>query len=150
MAAFKFIHYKDGDKTDREYLIFAYLNAINNPYIICFGVAALHYRGVLKDQYGRREYDIFGMSLLGKSLEDLLERERVFDSITILLILQKMIKVLKYIHGCNVIHNDIKPGNILTCATELVAIGSIVIAFCFYFNRNKKRNSLILINSYRL
>lgn len=106
-------------ETDQEYAIYAALNAINNPAAPFLGIPNLIYRGISKDGY-----NIFGIDLLGDSLETLLKK-RPFNDITLLLILQKMLRILKYIHGRGVVHNDIKPDNILLMRSELVVIGRL-------------------------
>lgn len=105
------------------------LNALNNDKITVYGVPELLYSGM------EGEFDIMGLTLLGKDLHTRFKLENYkFDMITSLLILQKMIRIMKYIHGCDIVHNDIKPDNILLFGCELIIIGkNLVLILLFFF-----------------
>lgn len=103
--------------------MYAALDAIDNPMITLVGVPNLIYRG-----NAGNGYSIFGFSILGESLDGLLRRYE-FDEITLLLILQKMLRILKYIHGCGVVHNNIQPDTILLLSSELVLTGDLLSNF---------------------
>lgn len=134
MTALKFINESKESEVRKEFVMYAVLDAIDNPDVIKKGVPALLYRG------NWHEFYIMGISLLGKSLEDKEKEEhRRFDSITILLLLQKLIRAFKYVHGRGVIHNDVKQDNILFLAdAEVVLIGNLVknlkFEFAFHFD----------------
>lgn len=126
--ALKFTHKSQAPPNDKEYEIFKALHAIDNPDVILNGVPALLYHSVVN------EFDIMGITLLGQCLFlKFIELKYKFTWITILLIFQKMIRILKYIHGCGVVHNDIKPQNIHLYGTELVLIGKTAFVFCKKF-----------------
>lgn len=109
---------------DQEYKMYSYLNAVCNSSVVLCGVPGLFYRGVSSE-----DYHIIGISVVDISLADLYENYK-FESITLLLTLQNLIKKLKYIHGCGIVHNDIKPENILSYGTELIIIGKLYNSFC--------------------
>lgn len=116
-AGLKFVSNANVREVDQEYYIYAALDAINNPMAPLLGIPNLIYRGVTADGYC-----ILGMTYLGESLDEMHKKEP-FTELTLLLILQKMLRILKNIHGCGVLHNDVKPANILLFASELVLIG---------------------------
>lgn len=92
-VAFKFslnnlIHEKINEKfIDREYRMFAAMNAINNEAVEHNGVPALYYRGTYDD------YDIIGITLLDELLEDKIEElpEKKLTALDVLLVFQKMV-----------------------------------------------------------
>lgn len=62
----------------------------------------------------------------GKSLDELIQERRYLSNEAVLLIFNEVCKGLKYAHDKNVIHRDIKPGNILISregAVKLVDFG---------------------------
>lgn len=121
-AAFKFSHYSKKVEIDQEFKIYAILNAVNNPSVVSYGIPAVLYRGISPDGY-----HMLGITLLGQSLQKMFNlKYGILEPITILLIFQKLIRTLKYIHGCGVVHNDIKPDNILLHDTELFIIGKLM------------------------
>lgn len=129
MVALKFIHKSMIEEIRKEFVMYAVLDAIDNPDVVKKGVPALIYRGNWGDFY------IMGISLLGKSLYDKLKEYKKFNATTILLIIQKLIRAFKYIHGRGVIHNDVKTDNILFLyGAELALIGNIDRLFLKFFN----------------
>lgn len=111
-------HSDDEELVEKEFKLFAALNAINNPSVLEFGILSLCYRGILFDKY-----HVLGFNYIGDSMKKTLDKGTTYSSLTILLTFQQAIRSLKYIHGKGVIHNDIKPENLLLSGMELFIKG---------------------------
>ena len=80
-----------------EATIMSYLKGPNIPFIKSFG-----YSG---------NYNVLVMQLLGKSLEDLINKYNTFTIKTTAMLGYQMVYILQYIHDRHIIHRDIKPDN---------------------------------------
>jgi serine/threonine-protein kinase len=49
----------------------------------------------------------------GESLQDLIARKMTFDEDSALYVVLQATKAMEYLQGCNILHRDIKPGNLL-------------------------------------
>lgn len=85
--------------------------------------ALLDYFQIEQDLYLVEEY------IPGKTLAQIIKKQRVFTQVEVAIFLIKMLHLLEYIHSHRLIHRDIKPQNIILCQTDrrfvLVDFGAV-------------------------
>ena len=88
---------KNVDLLETEASIMNYLKGPNIPFIKSYGSAG--------------NYNILIMQLMGKSLEELINKKKTFSVKTVCLLGFQMVTILEYIHNKHIVHRDIKPDN---------------------------------------
>jgi len=80
---------------------------------------------IVKGYRVARERDVFfcAMELIeGRCLQDDLDEDNPLDEILALKVVTQVAKALSYLHGRNLVHRDIKPGNIMLAGDRAVLI----------------------------
>lgn len=121
----------------KEYLLYRHLeceyrDVAGLPRIYKYAKVATIFDGV-------KDSNMLVMTRLGKSLLDIVVQteERKLPVGLVMKLAIQAISILEYIHSKGVIHNDIKPGNILCAPHDLNCIHLVDFGFSeFFINRN--------------
>ena len=122
---------KNANLLESEASIMNYLKGPNIPFVKSYGTSG--------------NYNILIMQLMGNSLEELINQNKIFSIKTVCLLGYQMITILEYIHKKHIVHRDIKPDNFVMGLNNLSKI-----LYLLDFGLAKKYRSSVTLVHYPL